>query len=99
MQKLPLPSAKRRRPSTNTALGLIVLCLMMCLTACSTTAYKPQGDVRVPPELLRPCPLPETPKDRTVGGLVTWIQEARVVIRDCDDDKRALREWDRGLRE
>lgn len=41
--------------------------------------------------------MPETPSERTAGALAGWIREARQVIRDCDDDKAALRAFYQGL--
>lgn len=64
--------------------SLPFLCLL-ALTACAS-------QVKAPPPYLEACPHPVV--DRTTnGGLADGIRAYRQALRDCNDDKAALREW------
>lgn len=66
--------------------GLGVLSVASLLSGCATTA----AVSTVPVELLRDCPVPQV-STRTNGELVVGILALRKALRECNDDKSALR--------
>ena len=67
-------------------------CLMLCLTACSTT--KIEGP---PDSLLSDCAHAPKPPDHTNAGLANFAKAERDALDVCNTDKAALRAWKAGL--
>ncbi|QEP52873.1 putative lambda Rz1-like spanin [Burkholderia phage AMP1] len=80
-----------------TVLGLTLLCLTLCGTACSL-APKVQTQTIVqkelPPEsLLADCAYAPEPSERTNAALAVYVYSARTALDVCNADKAALRAW------
>ena len=75
------------KPYKTILIGLTSLFLMTSLSACVTT--RPLG---IPTELLEDCP--ETPIPVQVNGdLIRKVRSLRVDLKNCNADKKALRDW------
>ncbi|WP_143277469.1 Rz1-like lysis system protein LysC [Bordetella genomosp. 9] len=69
-----------------TGAGLTLLCLTLCLTACSVAPLPPA-------EYLEDCLHAEPPQERTNGALADFAQRERLALDLCNADKAALRAW------
>ena len=68
-------------------LGLTLLSLTLCLTACSVTPLTPSLG------LLADCPHAPAPTERTNGALAGAVQAERAALDRCNADKMALRAY------
>jgi hypothetical protein len=86
----------------NIATGLMILCLTAWLTGCATS--EPEvirvpyekvvvEKVKVPDELLRECPEPNLDALETTGDLERVAGEALLYLKECNEDKAKIREW------
>lgn len=79
-------------------IGLLSLSLMLFGTACSTVPKKAVQAPLPPYPLVAYCPTPETPTERTVGGLIGYIVALQRALQECNDDKAALQVWYKSMR-
>lgn len=70
-----------------TGLGLTLLFLTLCLTACSVTPLMP------PTNLLADCTHAPAPTARTNGALAGAVQAERAALDRCNADKASLRAY------
>ncbi len=77
-------------------LGLTLLALTVCLSACGKPC-PPARPMRPPAVYLQDVPEPEL-RGKTNGDLAAWALELRAAVRMGNSDKAALREWAEGVR-
>jgi hypothetical protein len=85
--------------SKRIALGLMLLCLTLCGTACFF-APKLQTQTLVqkelpPDSLLADCAHAPEPAERTNAALAAYVYSERVALDLCNAGKAALRAWAR----
>ena len=74
--------------------GLVYLFLLLSLTGCGSTEYIKVRQRDLPPAgLLQDCAEPSPTFVQTNGTLVAYVGELRSALRNCNNDKSALREW------
>lgn len=61
--------------------------VLLCAAGCQSMA-----PVKLPEHLLLPCPEP-TMRRTTNGELADTLDKFKWALRACNDDKAALREW------
>jgi len=63
------------------------------LSGCNSLPVLRDRGVAPPVQYMQDCPEPVAQKPLTNGGLSQYALDAREVIRECNKDKAALREW------
>lgn len=70
------------------------LSLLLSLTGCGSTEYIKVQQRDLPPAgLLQDCTEPSPNGVTTNGELVSYVGQLRWALRNCNNDKSALREW------
>lgn len=63
------------------------------LSGCNSLPVLVQSPVAPPAQYMQDCTEPVVQKPLTNGALSQYALDAREVIRECNKDKAALREW------
>lgn len=74
-----------------TLLGLVLLCLTLCGTACAPVVKVER--LLPPADLLADCAHADEPPERTNAGLGRWLKAEQAALDVCNADKAALRAW------
>lgn len=95
-----MPDSKTR--SKRALIGLIIWCLVACLTlsACSTCPTRIERPVGPSAALTEPTPEPAPPARPVPNGkLAEYILRLQEALRSANSDKAAIRFWSNSLKD